>query len=317
MARYLIGKLGSSLPSLFLLAVVTFALLRAAPGNFAYAALRDAPTITPQLLHDTEVKYGLDKPVLVQFGNWFGSLLKGDLGRSFYFNQSVWSVLRQRLPVTLELMIGASIIALPLGIATGMLSAITRNSIFDYILRLLVLTGVVLPLFIVAIIILYILLDKFHYSPPLRYTSIISSPSQNIKQFVWPVLLLAVAPCASVSRLSRSQFLEVLREDYVRTARAKGLREYHVLTRHVLKNALPPIFGLVASILGLLISGTVIAEVIFALPGIGSALLLGIQNRDYPLVQGIVLLIGVTFILISTGLDVAIGWLDPRTREAR
>ncbi len=197
-----------------------------------------------------------------------------------------------------------------------MISAVTRNSPVDYLARAIVLTGVTVPNFIIGIVVLYILLSRFHYTPPLQFAAFRVDPSSNLQQFVRPVAILAVSPTASIARLTRSQMLEVMGEDYVRTARAKGLGGGTVLRRHVLRNALPPIFGLLASIVGLLLSGTVIVEVLFSLPGIGSALLLGVQNRDYPLVQGIVLLLGVAFILISSVLDVSIAWIDPRTRNA-
>lgn len=317
MSSYLLRKLASFVPTLLVLMLITFIMLRAAPGNFAYASLRDQPTITPQMVHQAEVRYGLNKPLPVQFVQWLGGILHGDLDKSFYYSSSVWSVITKRLPTTIELVVGASLIGLPVGLLLGIVSATMRDTAVDYAARMVVLTGITLPNFVLGIILLYVLLTRFHYSPSLQYSAFIGHPGANLKEFVWPVALLAIPMGASVARLTRSQLLEVLREDYVRTAKAKGLSRLVILRRHVMRNALSPILGLIASVVGLLLSGTVVVEVLFSLPGIGSGLLLGVQNRDYPLVEGIVLILAFAFLCISFFLDVLYAWLDPRVQYSR
>ena len=302
--------------ALALLGVVIFALLRATPGNFAYAALASEPTITEQMIRDVEREYGLDRPVLAQLATWAGEMATGNLGRSFYFRKPVAEIIRSRIGISLELMVGALALAIPAGVTLGTVSAVRRNSTIDYLARATAIAGICTPQFVVGIIVLFVLLRFFHYSPPFAYVPLIEQPRQNLEQFLWPVIILAIGPTASISRLTRSQMLEVLREDYIRTATAKGLRPRTVLLRHALRNALPPVMALVASVVGALIGGAVVVERLFSLPGMGTALISGVSRKDYPLVQGVVLFVGLGFIVISLLLDLAVGWLDPRVRDA-
>jgi peptide/nickel transport system permease protein len=214
-------------------------------------------------------------------------------------------------------MIGALAVAIPAGLALGVLSATRRNSPLDYLARGTAIAGICTPQFVLGIIILFILLRFFNYSPPFSYASLFEDPSTNLQQFLWPVLILALGPMAAISRLTRSQMLEVLREDYVRTAVAKGLSPRLVIFRHALRNALPPVIALIASTVGTLIGGAVVVERLFSLPGIGMGLISGVAYYDYPLVQGIVLMVGVGFIIVSLVLDIIVGWLDPRIRATR
>ncbi len=314
MAIYLIRKAGSLIPALFILTTFTFIMLRLTPGNFADAALRDVVEVTPEMQRDVEMRYGLDKSPIEQYGLWMAGMIRGDLGDSFYFRQPVTEVVWARLPVTLELMLGAVLVAVPLGILTGVISALRRNSLTDYGLRLLVLTGGTVPNFVIGIALIYVLLTRFSYTPPLQFIRFTEAPLENLGQFSWAVMILALRPLASISRLTRSQVLEVLNEDYVRTATAKGLNRRAVVWRHVLPNAMTPVFGLMVTVIGSLVAGTVIVELLFSLPGMGRGLLLAIQNRDYPLVQGLVLLFGSLFVVMSLMLDIVVARIDPRIR---
>ncbi|MEI7924920.1 MAG: ABC transporter permease [Chloroflexota bacterium] len=316
MIQLLIRRLLSSIVALLVLAVAIFSLLRAAPGNFAHSALSAEPKITEEMIKEVEHQYGLDAPIPVQLGRFANELIRGDLGRSFYFRTQVSSIIRSRIAISFELMIGALALAVPLGVTLGVISATNRNTPIDYAARVTAIAGICTPQFVLGIVILFVLLRFFDYSPPFSYASLFEEPSVNLQQFLWPVLILALGPMAAISRLTRSQMLEVLREDYVRTATAKGLTNRAVIMRHALRNALPPVIALIASTVGALIGGAVVVERLFSLPGIGMALISGVAYHDYPLVQGIVLLVGTSFIVVSLTLDVVVGWLDPRIRDA-
>lgn len=305
----------SSAVSLALLGLVIFALLRAAPGNFAYAALAAEPNITEKMIKDVEREYGLDQPLPVQLGLWVGDLLTGDLGRSFYFRKPVSEIIASRIGISFELMVGALTVAIPAGVMLGVFSAIRRNSFMDYAARATAIAGICTPQFVMGIVLLFVLLRFFRYSPPFSFAPLFERPGENLQQVLWPVIILAFGPMASISRLTRSQMLEVLREDYIRTATAKGLRPSAVIMRHALRNALPPVLALIASIIGALVGGAVVVERLFSLPGMGTALVAGVNYHDYPLVQGIVLFVGLGFILVSFTLDIAVAWFDPRVRD--
>ena len=302
--------------ALALLAVVVFSLLRASPGSFAYAALASEPRITEEMVKNLERQYGLDKPIVVQLGRFARELSSGDLGNSFYFRSPVSEIIAARMRITIELMTGALLLAIPAGILLGVISATRRNSLIDYAARGMAITGICTPQFVLGIIVLFVLLRFFNYSPPFSYASLFEDPSTNLQQFLWPVIILALGPTAAISRLTRSQMLEVLREDYVRTATAKGLPPRVVIVRHALRNALPPVVALIASTVGTLIGGAVVVERLFSLPGMGMALISGVAYYDYPLVQGIVLFVGLGFVVVSLALDIFVGWLDPRIRDA-
>ena len=302
--------------ALALLSVVVFSLLRASPGSFAYAALASEPRITEEMVKNLERQYGLDKPIVVQLGRFARELSSGDLGNSFYFRSPVSEIIAARMRITIELMTGALLLAIPAGILLGVISATRRNSLIDYAARGMAITGICTPQFVLGIIVLFVLLRFFNYSPPFSYASLFEDPSTNLQQFLWPVIILALGPTAAISRLTRSQMLEVLREDYVRSATAIGLPPRVVIVRHALRNALPPVVALIASTVGTLIGGAVVVERLFSLPGMGMALISGVAYYDYPLVQGIVLFVGLGFVVVSLALDIFVGWLDPRIRDA-
>lgn len=312
----LIGRRAmSSAVSLALLGLVIFGLLRAAPGNFAHAALAAEPNVTQKMIDDVEREYGLDQPLPIQLGLWARDLLTGNLGRSFYYRKPVSQIIAGRIGISFELMVGALGFAIPAGVTLGVLSAVRRNSLMDYAARGTAIAGICTPQFVMGIVLLFVLLRFFHYSPPFMFAPLFERPGENLQQVLWPVIILAFGPMASISRLTRSQMLEVLREDYIRTASAKGLRPRVVIMRHALRNALPPVLALVASIVGALVGGAVVVERLFSLPGMGTALVTGVNHRDYPLVQGIVLFVGLGFIVVSLALDIAVAWLDPRVKD--
>ena len=316
MARMALRRALSSITALAVLGVVIFLLLRATPGNFAYAALAAEPEITEKMIRDVEHEYGLDRSIPAQFVAWTGDIASGNLGDSFYFRKPVADMIMGRIGISLELMVGALGLSIPAGVTLGIVSAVRRNSFIDYLARGTAIAGIGMPQFVLGIIVLFVLLRFFAYSPPFAYTAFVDDPKANLQQFFWPVLILAVGPTASISRLTRSQMLEVLREDYIRTAMAKGLRPRAVIMRHALRNALSPVLALIATIIGALVGGAVVIERLFSLPGMGTALVSGVNYHDYPLVQGIVLFVGLGFIVTSLTLDVCVGWLDPRVRDA-
>jgi peptide/nickel transport system permease protein len=242
-------------------------------------------------------------------------MLRGDFGISyFYEGDKVVDDIKGRLPVTIELgllsMLLASIVAIPLGI----ISAVKQDTIGDYVTRVITIAGIALPNFWVAIMMIFFLVLFFNWAPPLAYLEPWEDPWTNIQQLIFPAIALGTSNMAFVARITRSAMLEVLHEDYIRTARSKGLREGTVVSRHALRNALLPVVTLTGYEFGRLISGTVIIEVIFLVPGMGRLLILSILHRDFPMIQAIIVLIAVVVLINNLLLDLTYGWLDPRIR---
>jgi peptide/nickel transport system permease protein len=259
---------------------------------------------------------GLDQPAPIQFLVWLGGVAHGDLGQSVWSGKPVIAEITQRLPVTAELAVGSILLSLILGIVIGIIAAVHHDRIADYAGRLFGVFGVSIPAFWVGTVIVVMPAVLWGYLPPLGFVSPFEDPWANIRQFAGPWLALGWALSASIMRITRSQMLEVLGQDYIRTARAKGLSEVLTLSRHALKNALIPIVTIAGLQVGFLIGGTVVVETVFGLPGIGSLTLQAVMQRDYQLIQGTVLLLALAFVLINLVVDLSYGWLDPRIRYA-
>jgi peptide/nickel transport system permease protein len=318
MSRYLLRRLIATVPVLIGVSIIVFVIMRVAPGDVAHMLLsgESGSGASPQEVQRLRQQLGLDRPYHVQYLTFLAGLVRLDPGNSLWTSQPVMLELGRRIPVTLELAVLAVIISWAIALPTGILSAVFQDTWVDYVFRVFSVAGLAIPAFWTGTLLVLVLAQKLHWMPPLGYVSPTDNPRLNIQQFIWPALIIGYATAAILSRITRSAVLEVLREDYVRTARAKGLRGAVVVGRHVLKNALPQVLTLSAVQMGNLLGGAVISETIFTLPGLGRFLVDAILHRDYPVVQTIVILFAVVVVGINLITDMLYAWFDPRTRYA-
>jgi peptide/nickel transport system permease protein len=314
MLRYIAQRLVAFLPTLLGVSALVFFAMRLIPGDAITAQLgTEAGMLTPAQRAALERYYGLDKPPLEQYFIWLGEVLQGNLGFSIRHGKPVLEVILDRFPLTLQLAAMSVLIALAIGIPIGVLSAIYHNTLLDLLGRLFALLGLALPNFLVGTLVIYVLSVYFKVLPNSgNYVSFSVDPRRNLEQMIFPALTLGFALAASLMRMTRSTMLEVLREDYIRTARSKGLRERTVTYRHALRNALIPVVTLLGVQAGYLLGGAVIVEQIFALPGLGRLAVNAISQREYALVQGVTLFIAFNFVLINLAVDVLYASIDPR-----
>ena len=317
MQVYLIKRLMLFIPTMLLVFTLVFVILRVVPGDPAVAMLMGGTTevnFTQEDVDRLKAKLGTDRPLVVQYGTWLWGLTSLDFGNSFFYDQPIWDDLKDRVPITFELTMMAllmvGIIAVPLGI----LSAVKQDSLPDYIGRVITIGGLAVPNFWIGILLVFFLANVFDWLPPLGYTQIWDDPLTNLQQLVFPALALAMTHMAFVARVTRSAALEVVREDYIRTARSKGLSELVVVWRHLLKNALLPVVTVAGYEFGRLMGGTVLIETIFNVPGMGQLLIGGINHRDFPMVQGIVVVITFIVLVVNLVVDMLYGLLNPRIR---
>ena len=257
---------------------------------------------------------GLDQPVVKQYFTWLGNVLQGDLGTSMINRRPVTTEIRDRLYTTLELSILAGAFAVALALPIGVYSALKQDKFPDVALRVLTVGWLAMPSFWVGSMLITLPAKWWGYSPPVGYVQFWDDPLKNLEQLYLPAFALGLALSATLARITRSSMLEVLRQDYVRTARAKGLAERVVLSKHALKNAMLPVITLFGLQLGFLIGGTVVLESLFALPGLGTLLLQSVLTKDFPEIQGLVLFFALVIVLINLAIDLSYGWLDPRVK---
>ncbi len=314
MFRYLLRRLIASIPTLIGVSILIFLAIRLVPGDAVTATLgTEAGMLSDEQRASLRSYYGLDRPVVEQYFYWIGEALHGNLGFSIRQGKPVTELIADRFPLTLELAVMAIIIALVIGIPLGLVSAIQHNTIIDLLSRLFALIGLSMPSFLVGTLIIFVLSSVFHVLPTSGdYVSLAQDPSRNLQQLFFPAVTLGFAFSASVMRMTRSSMLEVLNEDYIRTARSKGMPESRVITRHALWNALIPVVTLIGIEMGYLLGGTFIVEQLFALPGLGRLLVNAISQREYALVQGSVLFIAINFVVINLIVDVIYSAIDPR-----
>ncbi|MBI1278259.1 MAG: ABC transporter permease subunit [Anaerolineaceae bacterium] len=314
MLRYLLRRLLASVPILIGVSILIFLAIRLVPGDAITATLgTEAGMLSDEQRASLRSYYGLDRPIVEQYFYWIGEALHGNLGLSIRQGKPVTDLIIDRFPLTLELAVMAVVIALVVGIPLGLISALRHNTLIDLIARLFALIGLSMPSFLVGTLIIFILSVVFHTLPNSgNYVSFTEDPSRNLQQLFFPAVTLGFAFSASVMRMTRSSMLEVLNEDYIRTARSKGLPENRVITRHALWNALIPVVTLIGIEMGYLLGGTFIIEQLFALPGLGRLLVNAISQREYALVQGVVLFIALNFVIINLVVDVIYSVIDPR-----
>jgi len=312
MLPYLLRRLATMVPVLLVVSVVVFSLIHLTQGDPVAIMLREESD--PATAAALRAALGLDRPLPVQYLTWLGRAARGELGRSIRTNQPVTQAILERLPVTLTLAAAATLLALAVALPAGIVSAVRRNSLADVAGTVAALSGVSLPNFWLAILLIFVFSVTLGWLPPLGWVSPVRDPWGGLRSLVLPAVTLGTAMAAVVMRMTRSSLLEVLQLEFVRTARAKGLREGRVVLRHALRNALIPVVTVVGLQAGALLGGAIITESVFALPGVGRLLVDAIFQRDFPLVQGVVLFLALNFLLVNLVVDLAYAVLDPRIR---
>jgi len=313
MRRYIVGRLLLMIPTLIGVAILTFVIMRAVPGDIV--ALRYAGSSVPQEVIDQERHIlGLDKPMWAQFVDWMTSISHLDLGQSLWTGHSVIEELQVRMPLSIELALLATLFAVALAIPLGVVAAVKQDSWVDYAIRVFSIGGLAMPSFWIGIMMVLITLTLWGWAPPVVFTPLFDDPVANLAGLILPAVAVGYRYSAVSMRMTRSTVLEVLREDYVRTARAKGLRETIVVVRHALRNALLPVVTVVSLEFAFLIGGLVVTEQVFNLNGIGKLLVDAVAHRDYPLIQALVLLLASVFVLVNFVVDLVYVVLDPRIR---
>lgn len=320
MRTYVLRRLVLFVPTLLGVSILIFVLMRLVPGDIAeilvYQSGSESSAIQQKQIRQIRQELGLDRPVVVQYLAWMGGALRGDFGQSYMQRRPVSDILRERVPRSMELALLTLAIAVVWAVPLGVVSAVRQNGALDYLARVVSLSGLSLPLFVTGALLLYGLGRIFRWMPPLEFVSFTENPLENLKQLIWPALCQAYYISAPISRLTRSEMLEVIRQDYVRTARAKGLRERAVVYRHALRNSLLPVVTFIGWWGGRLLGGLVIMEMIFVVPGMGTALIQAVSQRDYPTVQAMIFVMALVFLAVNLVVDLAYAWLDPRIRYA-
>ncbi|MCZ6473034.1 MAG: ABC transporter permease [SAR324 cluster bacterium] len=321
MGIYIFRRLALFVPTLIGVTIVIFVIMRVfVPGDIAELLVGDAASIPASEVQEQidaiRAELELDKPYTTQYISWMKGLVQGDFGMSYWEKRPVSEIVGERFPRSLELAIMTLIIAMLWAVPLGVISAVKQNTWTDYVVRVISIAGLSLPLFLTGILIVYFLIRFFSWLPPLEFQDLADNPLENFQQMIWPALAQAFYISAPITRLTRSQMLDVIREDYVRTARAKGLRERVVIYHHALGNALLPVVTFIGWWGGRLLGGIIIMELIFGIPGMGTSLIDAVSHRDYPTVQAIVFIMALVFLLLNLIIDLLYAWMDPRIRYA-
>jgi len=311
---YVVQRLVIALLTLLGMSMVIFTLLRLAPGDIVDILFSTAGYVSPSEKQAIMKELGIDRPYWVQYLDWLRQILTGDLGKSYRYDQPAWQIIRPLVPVTVELAALSTLFAVLIGVPTGVVSAVRQDTTLDYVLRVFSLAGLSMPAFWLGMVIILGLVTWFAWIPPLTYVG----PTEDFKlhavQFLLPALAVGYRSSALIMRITRSSLLEVMREDYIRTAWAKGQTERIVIWRHALKNALLPVVTVIGIEFAFLIGGLVVTETVFNLPGVARFLVQAILWRDYPIVQNLVMFIAIVVILSNLLVDMLYGVLDPRVR---
>ncbi len=315
MQAFIIRRILAVIPTLVFTSVIVFASIRMIPGDVIDLMLAQNDISTGNDRALIEASLGLDKPVHIQYFVWAGNILQGDLGRSLWQNTPVTEQLAATLPITFEFGFLALIVALSVAIPIGIYSAMRQDTAGDYIARSFSLLMLAVPSFWLGTLVMVFPSVWWRWAPPLQYTPFIEDPIGNLGHMMVPAILLGLSLSAVTMRMTRTMMLEVLRQDYIRTARAKGLTENVVVLRHALRNCLIPVVTLIGLQAPLLIGGAVILEQIFVVPGMGSLLLEAVFQRDYPVVTGVFLVVGIAILAINLLVDLTYGFLDPKVRH--
>ncbi len=316
MWKYILTRFFLMVPTLVGVAIIAFFLLRIVPGDIVSARLMGAggAFVTPQMIAEEQAKFGLDQPLWRQFATWLWGLARFDLGRSMWTGAPIGEEIKLRFALSLQVAVMATVVATLLAIPLGVLAALKQDTWVDYAVRIFSIAGLATPSFWLGIVIILGLLIVFRWLPPMVYTPFWVDPWENLAQLIWPALAVGYRYSAVATRMTRSAMLEVLREDYIRTARAKGLWMKLILVRHALKNAMLPVVTVIGIEFAFLLGGLVVTEQVFNLNGLGMLFVESVARRDYTLTQALVMLTASAFIFVNFLMDVMYAWLDPRIR---
>ncbi len=315
MGAYLVQRVAAAIPVMVLVATAVFLLLFLTPGDPAAVIL--GPDATPQRVAELRARLGLDQPVYVQLANWYVRLLRGDLGQSIFENRPVTEAIMSRVEPTLLLTTLATLVAVTLGLTMGLVAALRHGRWQDTSAMLVAIGGVSMPTFWLGLNLIFVFGVLLGWLPVAGYEPLSSGPWASLRYMILPAVTLGLFQAALLARLTRSMMLETLGDDYVRTARAKGLAEHAVVVRHAFRNALIPLLTVIGLIFAALMGGAVITEQVFNIPGVGRMLIQAVARRDYPVVQGVVMIVAGLYVLINLIVDVLYGYLDPRLRFDR
>lgn len=316
MSTYILRRILLMIPTLLGAVTLIFLLMRLLPGDVALYMLGSAESseVNQVALQQIRQELGLDQPLIVQYGQWLWGAARLDFGNSYWTRQPVIEELKRRYPLTANLALLSLILGILIAIPIGVLSAVRQDTVIDYAARVFVIAGLSIPNFWLSILLILGLVYYFQWLPPLDYAPFWADPWLNLKQLAFPALITGYRLSAVGARMTRSSLLEVLRDDFVRTARAKGLREQAVVFRHALRNALLPVITIIGVELLVLFGGLVVVETVFTIPGIGRFLVDAITHRDYPSIQALVFVFAVFVVVVNLLVDIAYAILDPRIR---
>ena len=315
MLRYTINRVLLAIPTLLGVAILVFLMLRIVPGDIVEVKLRgDGGAVSQETIEMERQKLGLDKPLVIQFRDWMVGVATLDLGNSMWTERPVMEEILLRLELSLQVAIMATIFAVLIAIPLGTMAALFRDTWIDYLMRIVTIGGISIPAFWFGMLIMSGLLAGFNWLPPITFTPIYVDPIANLTQLIWPALAVGYRYCAVTARMIRSSLLEVLSEDYIRTARAKGVYERLVISRHALRNALLPAITVIGLEFTFLIGGLVVTEQVFNLNGIGMLFVQSVSRNDFTLIQGMVMLIAAFYVFVNLLVDLLYAVFDPRIR---
>jgi len=312
MLTFIVRRLIMTIAILFIVSLIVFTIMHLLPGDPVAIMLGDQASV--EEIERLRTELGLDKPLPVQYANWLLDVLHGDLGRSISYNEDVGRLIRERLPITFHIGLSAFLLAIVIGIPAGITAAVRRGGWLDSLITVTANLGMAVPVFWLGILGVYLFSLKLGWLPVQGYTSPFEDLRQSLRQTVMPIVLLSLGSLATLARQTRSSMLEVIRQDYIRTARAKGVKENRVIMRHALRNALIPIITILGMGLASLVGGSVFIEQVFNIPGMGRLMVQSIFGKDYVVVQSVVLIVASVVALGNLAVDVAYGLIDPRIR---
>jgi peptide/nickel transport system permease protein len=314
MTTYIVRRFIAAIVVLIIVSIIVFVVMRLLPGDPIRMLVGQSGNYTEEQIIRLKTQLGLDKPIYVQYIKWIGDIFHGDLGRSIVTSEPVTKEIFRRLPITLHLGLSAFVLAIIMGIIFGIICAVRRGSRVDTTVITLSNIGITVPTFWLGLMLMYVMGFQLKWLPLMGYTSPFEDFWLSLKELIMPVICLAMFPIASITRQTRSSMLEVMKQDYIRTAYSKGLRERNVIIFHALINGLIPITTYCGIILSMIVGGSVIIETVFSVPGMGMLAVDSIISKDYPYIQGIILTVAVFVMMINLLVDIAYGWLDPRIK---
>jgi peptide/nickel transport system permease protein len=312
MTGYIIRRLINLILVMFLVGVFTFILIRVVPGD--PAAVMAGPWASDEAVQQIRVSLGMDRPLVVQFFDWLWGILRGDFGESYFYGESTFSVIRRSWPVSIYLTVGGLLVAVGIGIPLGIVSAVRKGSLGDSAIRVLIVIGVSVPSFWLGLNAIYLFSVKLHVLPSGGFIPLSQNLAASLRSMLMPCFALGFIESAFISRMTRSSMLDVMRQEYITVAEAKGLKQRVVIFKHALRNALIPIVTIVGMSAGLLLGGSVIIETVFTLPGLGRLAVSAIQQRDYSIVQGVLIFYALLRAFVNLVVDISYAFLDPRIR---